>query len=479
MKTLERIRARCRCGLDPLRARCARTGESLSLLYDLRQKPRIVLFWFRTAARNHTGYIFVVLALLVAASIAGDAFVDRVFRSEAVVELVSGLSGAKSRGDIRRERAKRLLGGLLWLAGTGAVGVRLLGDVKTSIGCSVRAARSLARKADDAVDVDPSRSLALYRSAVGLTCYPGDESALRKKIRAAERSVATPREAVAREAPRAPERRTATIGDRYEITAELGRGASGTVYRAADRVLERDVALKELNVTVTDDDSRTRFRREAQILARLNHPHIVQVFDLLEHGARVWIAMELVDGGDLASLLARRGRLGPEETVRMGERMAKALAFAHEKGVVHRDVKPLNVLLVDEQTPKITDFGLARLSEGTVHTVEGMVLGSPRYMSPEQAEGRRADERSDIYSFGIVVYHMLAGQPPFDGDVRSVLMQHIRRRPKPLFEAAPDVPPALAQLVDRMLSKDPGERPASMDVVAEQLAGSIRSVTAG
>ena len=127
--------------------------------------------------------------------------------------------------------------------------------------------------------------------------------------------------------------------------------------------------------------------------------------------------MELVDGGDLASLLERKRRLSIEATARLGEQMADALAFAHERDIVHRDLKPLNIMLVDEDTPKITDFGLAKLSQGSVHTLEGVILGSPLYMSPEQADGKPIDHRSDIYSLGVLFYHMLAGKPPFENGI--------------------------------------------------------------
>jgi tRNA A-37 threonylcarbamoyl transferase component Bud32 len=479
MKLLDRIYCRIQMWMIPVRALGARTGESLSLLYDLREKPWIVLYWFKTALRIHIGFVVAVVIAVFSLSLVTHAALQRAFKQKSLTVLVSGLTGARSRGDIQRERTQRFFYGLFIFAGSTAMGLRLLTEVRASIGYSVRASRSLTREADAALENDPSQSLVLYRSAAGLTCYPGDESALRKKIVEAEKSVAA-----GRKAPRPtggpsstePSPTPQSIGDRYTIVDQLGRGASGTVYRANDDVLERAVALKELTITVADDDTRARFRREAKILARLNHPNIVQIFDLLEHGSRIWIAMELVEGGDLASLLARHGRLNPEQVAVLGGRMADALLFAHNRGVIHRDIKPLNVLLVDDSNPKITDFGLAKLSEGNVHTIEGMVLGSPRYMSPEQAEGGRVDQRSDIYSLGILLYHMLSGNPPFSGDVRSVLMQHVRRKANPLLEVAPDVPPAMAGLVDQMLSKDPADRPAGMDVVADQLGSLLETL---
>ncbi len=479
MKLFGRIYSHIQTWMIPLRALGARTSESLSLLYDLRQKPWMILYWFKTALRVHIGFVIAVIIAVFCLSFVTNAALQRAFKQKSLTELVSGLTGAKSRGDLRRERTQRFFYGLFILTGSAVIGLRLLSEVRASIGYSVRESRSLTQEADAALENDPSQSIILYRTATGLTCHPGDESALRKKISEAQKSVATGGKTtrsisgpVSTEPSQAPQ----TIGDRYTIMHELGRGASGTVYRADDDVLERAVALKELTITVADDDTRARFRREAKILARLNHPNIVQIYDLLEHGSRIWIAMELVEGGDLASLLARHGRLNPEQVAVLGGRMAEALLFAHNRGVIHRDIKPLNVLLVDDSNPKITDFGLAKLSESNVHTVEGMVLGSPRYMSPEQAEGGRVDQRSDIYSLGILLYHMLSGKPPFSGDVRSVLMQHVRRQAKPLLEMAPDIPPELAGLVDQMLSKNPSDRPAGMDVIVDQLGSLLETL---
>jgi predicted Ser/Thr protein kinase len=475
MLWLERINTWSR----PVRVLAEHAAESASLLYDLRSKPRVILYWLRTTARSRIVFVVAVVLLGTGLSIANNALVERMFPKEVLSELVSGLRGVKSQSERRQDAVRLVFNSLVWIAGLGAIGTRLLLDLPGSIGRSTRIARSLAEKADSVRDRDPSRSLALYRSAVSLTCHPGDEKSLRERIREIEKPAAaggrtrrSPVRSVSAVSSPTPQR----VGERYAVSDELGRGASGVVFKADDLVLDRSVALKELTVTVTDDDTRARFRREAKILARLNHPNIVQVYDLLEHEGRLWIAMELVEGGDLAALLGKIGRLDYTVAAHIGERMAEALAFAHGRGVIHRDLKPLNVLLVDDRTPKITDFGLAKLSEGNVHTVEGMVLGSPRYMSPEQADGRPVSERSDIYSLGIMLYHMLAGKPPFDGDVRSVLMQHLRRESPHLQTVAPDVPPEMTGLVMQMLAKDPEERPADMTDVARRLRSALDPV---
>jgi tRNA A-37 threonylcarbamoyl transferase component Bud32 len=475
MLWLKRIHPR----LLPARTLAARTVESASLLYDLRHKPHVILSWLKTAARTHVIFIVAVVLLGFGLSAANNAMLKHAISENSFSRLVSGLAGEKSRSQRQRDNIRRLFDSFLWIAGIGAIGTRLLIDLRGSIGHTSRMARSLAQEADAVRESDPSRCLELYRSAVSLTCYPGDETALREKIRNVENELAArtkPNRTTPSNAPAVSSQNPQTVGERYTILGELGRGASGTVYRADDRVLDRSVALKELSMTVADEDTRARSRREAKILARLNHPNIVQVYDLIEHGGRLWIAMELVEGGDLAAMLDKKGRLAHAAVARLGGQMAEALAFAHGRGVIHRDLKPLNVLLVDDETLKITDFGLAKLSEGNVHTVEGMILGSPRYMSPEQADGRPVTERSDIYSLGIMLYHMVSGKPPFDGDVRSVLMQHLRRKSTPLQEAVPDIPPEMADLVMQMLAKDPADRPADMSVVARRLHSSLETV---
>jgi len=262
-------------------------------------------------------------------------------------------------------------------------------------------------------------------------------------------------------------------GNRYRLTRELGRGGMGVVYHAVDTVLQREVALKELPLHLgARTELAERFRQEARVLARLSHPCIVQVHDLIEDDGRLWIALEFVRGGTLGESMERRGGALPwREVVTIGRQVAEGLGFAHAQGVIHRDIKPLNVLLTDAEPPlaKLTDFGLARLVESTEHTQPGSLLGSARYMSPEQVAGRPANERSDLYSLGITFFEMLTGRVPFDGEFAAVLARHVGEAPPDLRELAPTVPPELAALVASMLAKAPEDRPGDAGAVAREL----------
>ena len=260
-------------------------------------------------------------------------------------------------------------------------------------------------------------------------------------------------------------------GERYRIESELGRGGMGVVYLANDTVLQRPVALKQLPPSLVGNPVLAeRFRTEARVLARLTHPGIVQVFDLVENEQGMFMAMELVRGGSLDGVLEDRGALPVAEVGRLGAVMAQALGYAHREGVVHRDFKPHNVLLGDDGTPKITDFGLAKIArDGPKLTQEGAVLGSPAYMSPEQASGGVADRPADIYSFGVTLYEMATGRCPFEGDTVAILSAHITQPPPEPRTFGVELPDTLGELLQQMLAKNPDARPIDLDTVAETL----------
>jgi len=263
---------------------------------------------------------------------------------------------------------------------------------------------------------------------------------------------------------------TADGGGRYRIRSEIGRGAMGIVYSAYDTVLQREVAVKELpGSLVLDPERRERFKREALTLAKLSHKGIVNIFDLIEDHDRMMLVMELVEGGSLDSLLVPGIPLPVPDAAKLVSEMAEALAYIHAQGIVHRDMKPANVLIDASGHLKLTDFGLARLCQDSSLTVDGSVMGSPLYMSPEQAVGRKADQRSDIYALGAVFYQLLTGAPPHEGDPQEVLSKHLSVAPQPPREKLHDVPDDVDRLVMEMLEKVAEERVASCDEVVARL----------
>jgi serine/threonine protein kinase len=253
------------------------------------------------------------------------------------------------------------------------------------------------------------------------------------------------------------------VGPQYEIEREIGRGGMSVVYRARDRRLNRPVAIKVLPPELAHDPAiRTRFTREAQTSARLSHAHIVPIYDVGEREGLAYFVMALVSGGNLATLLTREPRQPIDEVRRLLAEIADALAYAHLRGVIHRDVKPDNILL-DENSGRamVTDFGIARAIEASTRlTVTGIAVGTPAYMSPEQAVGdREVDGRSDIYSLGVLGYQMLTGRLPFSaGNSMALLLKHVSEAPRPIGELRLDAPQAVRETVERALMKSPEDR---------------------
>jgi serine/threonine-protein kinase len=260
------------------------------------------------------------------------------------------------------------------------------------------------------------------------------------------------------------------IAGRYELEKLVGSGGMSNVFRAHDRLLERTVALKILHEQYTrDDDYVERFRREARAVAKLAHPNIVTVIDRGEQEGRQFIVFEYVDGQNLKEL-TRGGPLEVREAIGLTLQVAGALSFAHERGLVHRDVKPQNVLLNEDGQAKVTDFGIARSLDvqGVTHT--GTVLGTSDYIAPEQARGQRVDPKTDIYSLGAVLYELLVGEVPFAGDnFVAVAMRHVNEPVPSVLEHRPDCPPRLDFAIQRAMAKDPDDRFASMDDFAVEL----------
>jgi eukaryotic-like serine/threonine-protein kinase len=262
------------------------------------------------------------------------------------------------------------------------------------------------------------------------------------------------------------------IADRYELEELVGTGGMSSVYKARDRLLERNVALKVLHPHYSDDAEYVeRFRREARSVAQLSHPHIVTVIDRGEDGGQQFIVFEFIDGENLKQLIGRIGPLPVRRAVELALEIADALAFAHDHDLVHRDVKPQNVLLTPDGDAKVTDFGIARsldVEQGVTQT--GTVLGTSNYLSPEQASGKPVTPATDVYSLGVVLFELLTGEVPFPGEnFVAVAMKHINEPPPDLTEKRPDVPLRLVAAVERALEKDPSRRFQSMGEFASEL----------
>jgi eukaryotic-like serine/threonine-protein kinase len=251
-----------------------------------------------------------------------------------------------------------------------------------------------------------------------------------------------------------------SLNGRYRLEARIGSGGMSTVYRALDTTLERQVAVKLMNREVaSDSDQLERFRREARAVAQLSHPHIVGVIDAGEDDSRPYIVFEYVEGETLKERIRRLGRLPIQEAVAYSIEIARALGAAHAQHIVHRDVKPQNVLIDQEGSAKVTDFGIARTLEEEGLTADGRVLGTTDYVSPEQALGQYVNGQSDLYSLGVVLYEMLIGEVPFKGENQvAVAMKHVREELPDVQQKRPEVSAALAAVVDTATAKHQDDR---------------------
>ncbi len=272
------------------------------------------------------------------------------------------------------------------------------------------------------------------------------------------------------------------LARRYVLMNELGAGGMARVVRARDIVLDRWVAVKLLPAGVLDPTARERFRREARSSASFAHPNAVAVYDAGEDGGQLFLVMELVDGPSLARVLADHGRLGIDQALHIADGLLAALAAAHAAGLVHRDVKPGNVLLGPNGQVKLADFGIARRLDDLAHdlTAAHTVLGTPRYTSPEQLAGQPATPASDLYGVGVVLFEMLVGAPPYDGPSASVVAAAHHTAPIPDVTAwRPDVPPAVASAITRALAKDPVGRFPSATAMRAALASQTTAYPVG
>lgn len=249
---------------------------------------------------------------------------------------------------------------------------------------------------------------------------------------------------------------------RYEVLGELGQGAMGTVYKAKDPLIDRIVAIKTINLSMALDEKEEyeeRFYQEAKAAGRLNHPNIVTIYDVGRSGDVAYIAMEFLQGRELRDIMNDDGLLPVDQALDIAAQVALGLSYAHEHDIVHRDVKPSNIMVIRDGHVKITDFGIARMASSSVRTQTGMVLGSPKYMSPEQVMGKAIDQRSDVFSLGVMLYEMLTGQTPFKGEnVNAIMYQTLNTIPPPPGTLNSAVPEMVNFIVAKALAKKVDDR---------------------
>jgi len=264
---------------------------------------------------------------------------------------------------------------------------------------------------------------------------------------------------------------------RYQILGELGRGAMGVVYKAADPMLNRTVAIKTISMTADPGeraDYEKRFYQEAKAAGGLSHPNIVTIYDIGHAGELVYMAMEFIEGEELRALLAGE-RLDAAVALDIAAQVAEGLAYAHSRGIIHRDIKPANIMVVRNGPAKIMDFGIARMRQSDVKTQTGFLLGSPKYMAPEQLLGKPIDHRCDLFALGVLVYETVVGAPPFSGtDIAQLMHQIVHTAPPAPTVVNPRLPPMLDLIVARALAKDPEARYGD----ARELAADLRACRA-
>lgn len=413
----------------------------------LLRRPALLRLWLTTARRAYIGLGVVLVLMTLVAPPAASFLAETIYPKKLIASPVFYF--VKTYRTVPNPRADQLYLQLLmgsWAVGLSFVAALFLGQIPGAIALGKDRAEFLLAKAARLSESSPEDSMRFRMMADDLLLKGSEVTVL------GERIVSTmPIGGI-------PSGTTNFIGahDRYRLDRVTGGGGMGTVYAGYDTVLQRLVAIKQLFRHVVDDVQQlSRFRREGLALAKLSHNHIVPIYDLFDDEQSFWLVMELLTGGSLDERIKEMQKLSVEDSVTITTCIAQALEFAHSKGFVHRDVKPMNILFSADGTPKLTDFGAVKLERSSFHTHEGIIVGSPGYLSPEQANGAPVDNRSDIYSLGISLYQMLTGKVPFEGDTNSILAQHLTTTPQPPRELNKTIPGKLESVIMVMLEKKP------------------------
>lgn len=456
-----------------------RIGKSGARLPALVRKPALMRLWFLTARNAQISLAVVVLLLTFVAppsigTLTDYLYPDTITKQRVLVVFERNRINANL---LRSVRYRQILVGS-WVIGFGFVLAMLINHIPVTITLGKERARSMMAEAAKISRKDPDYSERLQRSATALLI--GEQEEQRAAVPGGRQSGKQAEKTKLISLTKPNEKLFIGPDRRYRLERVIGSGGAGVVHEGYDTVLERPVALKQLFANLVQDaEHMERFRQEALALAGLSHPHIVPIYDLMEDSGRFWIVMEILSGGSLGERIDKSKAMGITDSVEIACCIAEGLGFAHSEGMVHRDVKPMNVLFSANGTPKLTDFGTAKLTKSGVQTREGLILGSPAYMSPEQSAGETVDKRSDIYSLGISLYQMLTGKVPFSGkSTGQILAQHITQAPQPPSELNKKIPERLQEVILAMLNKKPADRFKDTDSLISALRQSI-PVTAG
>lgn len=388
----------------------------------------------------------------------------------------------KPEGPPRYERVRQKIAPYLWVFG-GIVFVLLAArKIKPTLAESEEYCRMLESAAEKSLNEnEPNKSVNLIKKALEYSTDPESSVSLSRKLKEIETYSVTYTRGEGRldsKIASFQETMQKTIVDslnfldkgKLQIINVIGSGGMGKVFLAEHTMLKRKVAVKELSPhLLSNPELVERFRREGQALARLSHPNIVQVHDFFEENGKNYLVMEYVDGESLDQLIKKKEINSTEKLKDYAIQICRGLEYAHSKSIIHRDLKPHNILVSKEGVIKIADFGLARLLDATIYTLPGTIIGSPLYMSPEQAEGKEADFRSDIYSFGIILYEMATGYCPFRGNSSEVIAQHLTKKPDSPRKFNSKIPQKLEKVILKSIEKKPEQRFTSMGEILSEL----------
>jgi hypothetical protein len=444
-----------------------RFSKAVRFVPAIVRKPRLVGLWLLSARRMHFALALLALLLVAVVPHGAAAVADALFQP--VTEKKTFLLVLNRDRTVEHEwrmPAYRSMVTTSWVLSLGILGLLFVQHAPAALRLGQRRGRALLAMARQ--EPDPMESARLYTRASGLLAG----SASGDVIVASPTSARQKTMLISGNEPDV--KKFIGAEQRYRLDKVMGSGGMGVVHAGFDSLLSRHVACKQLfKHLVNEPELNQRFRQEANALAALSHNHIVRIYDLLEESGSFWIVMELCRGGSFGDRIQDEAPLPAALCIDVVCKIADGLAYAHSQGMVHRDVKPMNILFADDGTPKLADFGNAKVAKPSVHTLNGVTLGSPIYMSPEQIEGNQVDHRSDIYSLGVTLYHAVTGKVPFDGDLGAILAQHIGQVPVAPIDINADVPRQLSDAILVMLAKKPADRFQDMHQVVTALRQSV------